>query len=193
MKRTGGDPAHLAKETQHVLLRRCRRAAAFIAAVGAASAGLLLVLDLGSAPVGPRPRRHTINLVARRYAFDPPVIRVERGDEVRLRFASLDVVHGVYLEGYDIDVTIEPLRREVQVRRGNRPPETVREVVFTAERGGKFRYRCSKTCGAMHPFMVGELIVSPNRLLRVSSLAAVGLLVGGFVWVWHRAGREETE
>ena len=130
-------------------------------------------------------------------------IRQRLGDEstdAEQRFAmdtltatSLDVVHGMYLEGYDIDVTIEPLRREVQVRRGNKPPESIREVVFTAERGGKFRYRCSKTCGVMHPFMVGELIVGPNWLLRASSLAAVGLLVGGFVWVWQRAGREDAE
>jgi heme/copper-type cytochrome/quinol oxidase subunit 2 len=164
-----------------------------MAAVASVTIGVLLSLDLGRDPVAGGPRQHSINLVARRYAFDPPVIRVERGDEVRLRFASLDVVHGVYLEGYDIDVTIEPLRREVRVRRGNEPPETMRELVFIAERGGKFRYRCSKTCGAMHPFMVGELIVEPNWLLRVSSLAAVGLLVGGFAWVWHRAGREDVE
>jgi heme/copper-type cytochrome/quinol oxidase subunit 2 len=165
-----------------------------MAAVAGAALGVLLALalDRGRGPVGGESRHHVINLVARRYAFDPPVIRVERGDEVRLRFASLDVVHGVYLEGYDIDVTIEPLRREVQVRRGNKPPETMREVVFKAERGGKFRYRCSKTCGVMHPFMVGELIVGPNWLLRVSSLAAVSLLVGGSARVWHRTGREEA-
>jgi heme/copper-type cytochrome/quinol oxidase subunit 2 len=164
-----------------------------MAAVASVVIGVLLALELSRDPVAGGPRQHAIDLVARRYAFDPPVIRVDRGDEVRLRFASLDVVHGVYLEGYEIDVTIEPLRREVRVRPGNKPPETMREVVFTAERGGKFRYRCSKTCGVMHPFMVGDLIVGPNWLLRVSSLAAVGLLVGGFAWVWHRAGREDVE
>jgi plastocyanin len=179
--------------TRRVLWRRCWRAAAMMAAVAGATLGVFLALDTGRGPVGGGSRQRAINLVARRYAFDPPVIHVEQGDEVRLRFASLDVVHGMYLEGYDIDVTIEPLRREVQVRRGNKPPESIREVVFTAERGGKFRYRCSKTCGVMHPFMVGELIVGPNWLLRASSLAAVGLLVGGFVWVWQRAGREDAE
>ncbi len=133
-------------------------------------------------------RRHTIDVVARRYGFDPPVIRVSRGDELRLRFASLDVVHGFYLEGYDIDVAIEPLRNEVQMRRALGPLETVSEVVLTAARAGKFRFRCSKTCGSMHPFMAGELIVEPNWLLPASSAVALGLLAG-FVAAWWSTGR----
>jgi heme/copper-type cytochrome/quinol oxidase subunit 2 len=138
------------------------------------------------------PGERSVDIVARRYAFDPAVIRAERGDRLRLRFASLDVVHGFHLEGYDIDVTVEPLRREVHVRRGAGPLESVSEVTFVADRPGKFRFRCSKTCGAMHPFMTGELIVGPNRLLHGSSAAALGLLVGGLAWAWSLAGREES-
>ena len=145
---------------------------------------------VGLFPGRDKPRRHTINVVARRYAFEPAVIRVERGDEVRLRFASKDVVHGFRLEGYDVDVTIEPLRREVMLRRDGGTPEAVQEVAFVATRAGKFRYRCSKTCGAMHPFMAGELIVGPNHLLHAASAAAVGLLAGGLLWSWSRASRE---
>jgi heme/copper-type cytochrome/quinol oxidase subunit 2 len=162
-------------------------------AVAAAALGLHLAVDLAPASESRGPRRHTIDMVARRYAFDPPVIHVEKDDEVRLRFASLDVVHGMHLEGYGLDVTIEPLRRDVEVRRAGGPAETVREVVFTATHAGKFRYRCSKTCGAMHPFMVGELIVGPNWLARASGGVAFGLLAGGFAWVWLRGGREEAE
>lgn len=173
--------------------RRWGRAAALFAAVAAVTLGFRFVLDVAPDGEGVAPRRHTIDMVARRYAFDPPVIRVEKDDEVRLRFASLDVVHGMHLEGYDLDVTIEPLRRDVEVRRAAGPAETVREVVFTATHAGKFRYRCSKTCGAMHPFMVGELIVGPNWLARASGGVAFGMLAGGFAWIWLRGGREETE
>lgn len=147
---------------------------------------------LAISPKQVKPRLHTINVVAHRYAFEPAVIRVERGDEVRLRFASKDVVHGFRLEGYDLDVAIEPLRREVMLRRTGGPPEAVQEVAFVATRSGKFRYRCSMTCGAMHPFMGGELIVGPNRLLHASSAAAVGLLVGGLLWSWSRGSRERA-
>lgn len=166
-----------------------RAVALVIAGAAVGAIALVFANDTG----GVAAPRHTIDLVARRYAFEPAVIRVERGDEVRLRIASLDVVHGLYLEGYDLDVTIEPLRREVQLRRGGRPAEAVREVVFTADRAGKFRYRCSKTCGAMHPFMTGELVVEPNWLARASAFAAVGLLLGGFAWVWLRVGGEESQ
>lgn len=131
---------------------------------------------------GNTPRLHSILVKAGQYAFDPPVIRVNRGDTLKLRFAGTDVVHGFYLEGHDLDVSIQPLSRQVTVRRGN-ATEVVEEIVLTVDRPGKFRYRCSKTCGAMHPFMVGELIVGPNRLFAGATAASVGLLLGGGVWV----------
>ena len=51
----------------------------------------------------------------------------------------------------------------------------VKEVTFVADRTGKFRFRCSVACGAMHPFMVGELIVEPNRLWPAAAAAAAAL------------------
>ncbi len=173
--------------------RESARPVALLLAAASFAVGSFLAFDLVPGREAGGPRQHTIDVVARRYAFDPPVIRVDEGDEVRLRFASLDVVHGMHLEGYDLDVTIEPLRREVELRRAGGPAETVREVVFAASQAGRFRYRCSKTCGAMHPFMGGELVVGPNWLARASGGVAFGLLAGGFAWIWLRAGRGEGE
>jgi heme/copper-type cytochrome/quinol oxidase subunit 2 len=135
------------------------------------------------------PQEQLITVRARQYAYDPEVIRVDRGDTVRLRLISEDVVHGFYLEGHDLDVRILPLEPEVELRRPSAPGkvEKVEEVVFAADTEGKFRYRCSRTCGYMHPFMQGELIVEPNRLLPTSMGLAVGLLLGALVVA---AGRE---
>ncbi len=126
------------------------------------------------------PAERSFLVTARSFAFDPAVITVKRGDRVTLRFASADVVHGFYLEGYDVDVTIHPGRRRVEVARPAAGElSTVWEVSFIADTPGRFRYRCSTACGAMHRFMVGELLVEPNWLWPVSALVAGGLLIAG--------------
>ncbi len=127
----------------------------------------------------------TFTIKARQYAYDPGRIVVNRGDEIHIRLASLDVVHGFFLEGHDIDALIEPGTRvedtwpPFKFRRPSEGKEytEVEEIVFTAERSGKFRYRCSHTCGTLHPFMQGELIVGPNYPYLAGIGGAVGMLV----------------
>jgi len=177
---------------------------------------LLTVLLVGAGGLGglwwarsaAPPREVVVDIEARRYAYDPPVLRARQGDVLRLRLRSTDVVHGFFLEGYDLDARIVPERPDFEVwrpsavqwaeaeRRGELPTKTepfvevsklegvrrVREVVLRLDRPGKFRYRCSHTCGFMHPFMQGELIVTPNYPFHVGVGVAIGLTLALLAW-----------
>jgi heme/copper-type cytochrome/quinol oxidase subunit 2 len=50
-------------------------------------------------------------------------------------------------------------------------------LTFVADRPGAFRFRCSVTCGPLHPFMIGRLIVGANvwwwRMIGLAALAVV--------------------
>lgn len=171
----------------------------------AAQKGIRIAIFLGCVAVGgvvgamvtpkpPEPQERQITIRARQYAYDPAILRVNQGDTLRLSFISEDVVHGFFLEGHDLDVKIFPLEPEFQVIRPSDPNHTemVKEVVVTAKRGGKYRYRCSHTCGYMHPFMQGELIVAPNRLFPASVGMGFGVLLGGLIVVWRKRQTDES-
>lgn len=170
-------------------------------AAALALATLVALGAIGGLLVGsrrPAAQLRTFHVVAHRYGYDPPVIRVNKGDTVKLTFASLDVTHGFYLEGYDLDVTIRPLKPTVVLKHPSSPgnSQLVEEVTFLANREGKFRYRCSTTCGFLHPFMLGELIVGPNRLLPASIGMTFALILGSLLvairWKRHpKAGGQE--
>lgn len=123
---------------------------------------------------------------AHQYAYDPAKIIVNKGDTIRIRLASLDVIHGFYLEGHDIDAQIEPGVQKFKMRHPSEGNDfvDVNEIVFTAEKPGKFRYRCSHTCGTMHPFMQGELIVRPNYPFLAGLGGTVGVLISTFAMMF---------
>ncbi len=102
--------------------------------------------------------------------------------EIHLRLVSTDVVHGFFLEGHDIEAEIRPGSLTSWVRHPSTGEDfrETEEIVFTAGRPGKYRYRCSVTCGTLHPFMQGEMIVRPNNLYRVSLIATFGLALAVF-------------
>ena len=120
----------------------------------------------------PRTMEREIVIHARQYAYAPGVIRVARGERVTMVLEAEDMTHGLYVDGYSVDLVAVP----------GRPAR----ASFVADREGKFRLRCSKVCGSLHPFMLGELIVEPNgpwwRAVGLTILAAVGtvtyLIVG---------------
>jgi heme/copper-type cytochrome/quinol oxidase subunit 2 len=115
-----------------------------------------------------------LHVRARQYAYAPGVLRVSRGDRVTLVLESDDVTHGLYLDGYAVDLVAVPGRAA--------------RASFVADRPGRFRMRCSKICGSLHPFMLGELVVEPNtalwRAVCLAVLAAVGTVL--FLRAGHR-------
>jgi len=123
-------------------------------------------LAVSAAPSSER----VIDVQARMFRYTPDRIEVERGDTVVIRLTALDVIHGFYLDGYGVDAVARP---------GH--PTTIR---FVADRGGKFRFRCSFTCGSLHPFMIGELVVRPNSPLRLMrhGILLVLVICGALGW-----------
>ena len=113
------------------------------------------------------PQVRTLRVDARQFAYSPSELFVNIGDTVHIQLVSTDVVHGLYVDGYDISVEADPGQ--------------TRTLTFTASRPGSFRFRCNVTCGAMHPFMIGKLTVGFNdwlfRSIGLATLALSGVLV----------------
>ena len=107
-----------------------------------------------------RADRH-FRIEASSFQYTPEAIHVNPGDHVTIDLVSTDVVHGLYIDGYDLNVTADPGQTAT--------------LSFVADRAGSFRFRCSVTCGALHPFMIGKLNVGSNDLLwRAIGLARAG-------------------
>ena len=92
-----------------------------------------------------------IRIEASSFQYTPETIHVNPGDHVTIDLVATDVVHGLYIDGYDLNVTADPGQTTT--------------LSFVADRSGSFRFRCSVTCGALHPFMIGKLNVGSNELL----------------------------
>jgi heme/copper-type cytochrome/quinol oxidase subunit 2 len=114
------------------------------------------------------PATRVVRVNASSFEYAPSVVRVNPGDRVTLEVVATDVVHGLYLDGYDLSVTADP-------------GQTAR-LSFVADRPGVFRFRCSVTCGPLHPFMIGKLYVAGGTLwwrglAALAVAASAGLLL----------------
>lgn len=129
-------------------------------------AAILVPWPLEAAPASPR----TLEVYARQFAFEPAAVQVNRGDTVTIHFQSLDAVHGMFVDGYDVDLHAEPGKSA--------------QATFVADRPGKFTIRCSVSCGVLHPFMIGELDVAPDSPLWRAVAATVITAIGAVMFYW---------
>ncbi len=109
--------------------------------------GLTLAAGAGSRWVGAQ-EREVVEIVAERFTFTPSEITVTVGTTIELRVRSDDTMHGFRIVGRNVNVAV-PKRRQGEA-----------VVVFEATEVGRFRFECSRLCGAGHNFMRGEIVVT---------------------------------
>jgi heme/copper-type cytochrome/quinol oxidase subunit 2 len=130
--------------------------------------GLMLVVWFTPFPTAATtPTERTFHINASRFEYSPAVLAVSPGDRVTIELTAMDVVHGLSIDGYNLSTTSDP-------------GQTAR-LTFVADRQGSFRFRCTVTCGNLHPFMIGKLQVGQNTLLwRGAALLGLALVAGAW-------------
>jgi cytochrome c oxidase subunit II len=155
-------------------MTRFHRLLPYVALATLAVAGVLLV-GLPSAGARSGGVARSVRVEASTFAFTPATIEVDPGDRVTIELASADVVHGMHIEGYDVNLTADPGQSAT--------------VSFVADRPGTYRIRCSVPCGPLHPFMSGRLRVGPpSTFWRAIALALIAVAVGGIA-LWRKPTR----
>jgi heme/copper-type cytochrome/quinol oxidase subunit 2 len=131
-------------------------------------AGLALAVVLIPFPANAAaPTDKTFHILASQFEYNPAILSVNPGDRVTIELAATDVVHGLSIDGYNLAITSDP-------------GQTAR-LSFVADRQGSFRFRCTVTCGNLHPFMIGKLKVGQNMLLwRAVALSGLALVAGAW-------------
>lgn len=84
--------------------------------------------------------RH-INVVAKKFSFEPNEITVKKGESVALSLSSEDVTHGLVIK--ELHVRVEELHKGQSA-----------DVVLNPETTGTFQGKCAHFCGKGHGSMV---------------------------------------
>jgi cytochrome c oxidase subunit II len=111
---------------------------AFFAAVS-----LFAVAHAGHAET---PRR--IEIIAKRFTYDPDVITLKQGEPVVLVMHSIDVTHGIKVDELSL--------KSDDIEKGK---ET--EIRFTPEKTGHYIGKCAHFCGKGHGSMTLQIDVLP--------------------------------
>jgi cytochrome c oxidase subunit II len=93
-----------------------------------------------------RAEPRVIEIVARRYAFEPATIEAVVGEPLRLMVVSADGPHGLEIKKFKV---------KQQIPRGTTPVA----IEFTPTEAGRFPILCSEYCGDGHGDMKGALVV----------------------------------
>lgn len=114
---------------------------------------------------------------AKKFSYTPHIIKVNKGDKVSIRLISEDVHHGLFIDAYNIKTSAYP--------------GTEGFLTFVADKTGRFSFRCSVTCGAFHPYMIGYLVVGPNSRFIFYLLVTLLLAMSNLFLIFRK--NKETE
>ena len=116
-------------------------AACLLAAIAAAAS------STQQPPQAPSDDPRVIEVIARRYVFEPAHIEVTEGERVRILVTSGDGPHGFEIKKFNVSK---------EIPRGSDPVA----IEFTATEAGSFPILCSVFCGDGHDDMKGTLVVT---------------------------------
>lgn len=106
----------------------------------------LFGVALTSARQAPAAEPRVIDVVAKRFAFEPATIEVTEGERIRLVVLSEDGVHGLQIRKFRVNKLIPRGGQAVTVD-------------FVASEPGTYEIVCSEECGEGHDSMSGRLVV----------------------------------
>ena len=106
---------------------------------------IAIVAPTTSPVVSARAPVHEVEVVAKKYTFEPATIEVTAGEQVRLVIRSADTTHGF---------AIKKLKINLQVPKGG--GSVVAE--FTAPPAGRYEVACSEFCGLGHHAMKAAIV-----------------------------------
>jgi cytochrome c oxidase subunit 2 len=112
------------------------------------AAALVVYVGYSAAPPPPRAQAEprTVEVVAKRFGFEPSRIEVTEGQTVKILVRSADGLHGFGIKKFKV---------AEEVPRGGQPVS----IEFTATAVGEFEILCSEYCGKGHEAMKGKLVV----------------------------------
>ena len=107
-----------------------------------------VVLLAWSAPTchAQSPRR--IEIVAKRFTYDPATITLKQGETVVLVLHSIDVTHGLKIDAFNVKSDDIKSGKETELR-------------FTPQQTGHFVGKCAHFCGKGHGSMALQIDVVP--------------------------------
>lgn len=128
--------------------------------------GATVVLPVNTAqpvhPAGPAEGVQTIEMIARKYEFEPATIRVKQGTKVQLKIKASDHAHGFKIS--DVSEGAETNGKPGLVFATAQDCSKIEvgkteTIEFVAQTPGTYHFRCCVHCGWHHRAMKGELII----------------------------------
>lgn len=80
-----------------------------------------------------------INVDAEKFQYSPDVIKVKKGERVKIVINNVDFNHGMVIPGLGLS--------------------GIDSIEFTADKAGTFEFRCPTPCGSDHRDMIGTLVI----------------------------------